>query len=174
MQTLPRKHGWTPPPRKKSLMPTLNLHSHVKHWQKSFFYCQDTSPPGEKPLPGFSTETLSLSDNLSAFAPKANRQTIQPLLHKLAVLAAHGLCGLNLIKTWISCRIQPNSIRPKLLCDYSGHLTDSLRYSEKSYPATDVNKAMKNFLAEKVEVIRSISGLGPFTRSNPAPPVRTG
>lgn len=159
--------------RKKSLMPTLNLHTHVKHWQKTFFYCKDTSRPGEKPLPGFSTDTLSLSDNLSAFASEADRETIQPLLHKLAALAAHGLCGLNLIKTWISCRIQPNSIRPKLLCEYSGHLTDSLRYSEKSYPAADVNKAIKNFLAEKVEVIRSISGLSPFTRSNPAPPVRT-
>ncbi|CAM0870250.1 unnamed protein product [Alopecurus aequalis] len=165
-----------PAPKPKGKTPALKQkpsQSISANWAKSTVTTEKLEELAESGvLPPQSEISWRASEEESRPLPdsEADRETIQPLLHKLAALAAHGLCGLNLIKTWISRRIQPNSIRPKLLCEYSGHLTESLRYSEKSYPAADVNKAMKNFLAEKVEVIKSISGLGPFTRSNPAPP----
>jgi hypothetical protein len=153
-------------------MPSLELHTHVKHWQKSYFYCKAKIPSGEHPLPGYSVEPLVINSNMNSFASDTEREALQPLLKKISVLVKHGLRGTDLIKTWMGWRIQPNSIRKKLLCDYSGHLTDSLRYSEKSYPNTALNKAIKAFLAEKVETIKD-NGLLPFSKNNPAPPVST-
>ena len=43
------------------LFPYAELPSHPKSWNQTWFYCQDTSPTDEKPLPGFPPCALSLT-----------------------------------------------------------------------------------------------------------------
>ena len=45
--------------RKEVTYPHAKLHSHPKEWNQTWFYCKDTSPAGENPLPGFRPERLS-------------------------------------------------------------------------------------------------------------------
>ena len=42
--------------RKEVTYPHAKLHSHPKEWNQTWFYCKDTSPAGENPLPGFRPE----------------------------------------------------------------------------------------------------------------------
>ena len=39
--------------------PHAKLHSHPKDWNKTWFYCRDTSPTDENPLPGYRPHRLS-------------------------------------------------------------------------------------------------------------------
>ena len=45
--------------RKEVTFPHPKLHSHPKEWNQTWFYCMDTSPPDENPLPGYRPERLS-------------------------------------------------------------------------------------------------------------------
>ena len=45
--------------RKEVSFPHAKLHSHPKDWNQTWFYCQDTSPAGENPLPGCRAHRLS-------------------------------------------------------------------------------------------------------------------
>ena len=39
--------------RKDVSFPHAKLHSHPKEWNQTWFYCKDTSPEDENPLPGY-------------------------------------------------------------------------------------------------------------------------
>ena len=45
--------------RKEATFPAVALPSHPKDWNQTWFYCQDTSPEGENPLPGYRESRLS-------------------------------------------------------------------------------------------------------------------
>ena len=45
--------------RKEATFPAAALPSHPKDWNQTWFYCQDTSPEGENPLPGYRENRLS-------------------------------------------------------------------------------------------------------------------
>ena len=45
--------------RKDVSFPHANHHSHPKDWNQTWFYCQDTSPAGENPLPGYRAHRLT-------------------------------------------------------------------------------------------------------------------
>ena len=91
-------------------MPPLKLLSHTKDWQKTFFYCHDTSPDDELCLPGYSIDPLVIRAKHNSFASEEERVKLDPLLRKINVLTTHGLKGTDLIKMWMSWRIQPLSI----------------------------------------------------------------
>ena len=151
-------------------MPPLKLLSHTKDWQKTFFYCRDTSPTNEPDLPGYSTDPLIICASQNSFAPKEARVKLTPLLHKINVLTTHGLKGTDLIKTWMSWRVQPLSIRHKLLHEYSGSRIDPLRFSEEDLPTKTLIKIIKTQLGETKAEIEE-DGLVAFCRANPAPEV---
>ena len=151
-------------------MPPLKLLSHTKDWQKTFFYCCDTSPAGELPLPGYSVDPLIIRAKHNSFAPEPERVKLDPLLRKIIVLTTHGLKGTDLIKTWMSWRVQPLSIRHKLLCEYSGSRLDLLRFSEDDLPKKTLIKLIKTQLGETIAEIKE-DGLLPFYHDNPAPEV---
>ena len=104
------------------------------------------------------------------FAPKEARVKLAPLLHKINVLTAHGLKGTDLIKTWMKWRVQPLSMRHKLLCEYSGSRMDPIRFSEEDIPTKTLIKIIKTQLGETIAEIGE-DGLKPFCRTNPAPEV---
>ena len=44
--------------RRDVVFPHAALHTHPKDWNQSWFYCKDTSPEGENPLPGYREHRL--------------------------------------------------------------------------------------------------------------------
>ena len=151
-------------------MPSLKLLRHTKDWQKTFFYCRDTSPANEPELPGYSIDPCVIRASQNSFASKEARARLAPLLHKINVLVAHGLKGTDLIKTWMKWRVQPLSIRHKLLCEYSSSRIDPIRFSEEDIPNKTLIKLIKTQLGETMSEIGE-DGLEPFCLTNPAPEV---
>ena len=107
--------------RKDTLFPSMKLLSHPKGWQKSFFHCEDTSlkvnpacwvtlPPG-------------LVSIMKAFASDQGRANMETVFGRIKALLGHGLLGTDLLKCWMGWRIQPNSVRPRLLHEYTARLT---------------------------------------------------
>ena len=110
--------------RKKSAFPESKLASHPKGWNKTWFYCRDTSPKGENPLSGFRLERLSGKEEFPGWPTDEERAPLEPLHAKLRALTAHGLTGIDLIRCWLKWRIQPVRLRDGLMCDYSGASND--------------------------------------------------
>ncbi|SPT17618.1 unnamed protein product [Triticum aestivum] len=142
--------------------------SHPKDWNLTWFYCQDTSPADESPLPGFRPSRLEPTHPLSDKLTQAERQPLLPTINKIKALLGNGLNGIDLVRVWISWRVIPLSRRPDLMCEYTGRKDDPLRHSRNDLPedvAEDMTKALLNeSLAECGR-----TGLAPFCKTNPAP-----
>ena len=76
--------------RKEATFPSAQLPSHPKDWDQTWFYCQDTSPSDENPLPGFRDSRLNsihpLPDRISA----EERAKYMPTFSKIRALMANG------------------------------------------------------------------------------------
>jgi hypothetical protein len=59
--------------RRNSYFPEMALASHPKDWHKTWFYCQDTSPADEHPLPGYRLDRLLASIQFDAYHYKKKR-----------------------------------------------------------------------------------------------------
>ena len=96
-------------------LPSMKLYSHVKDWQKSFFYCKDTSLEGQLSLPGFHKDRLVYSAILNSWPSSEERRALVLVLGQIKALLAHGLSTIDLIQCWVGWRVQPLSIRTKLM-----------------------------------------------------------
>ena len=68
---------------------------------------------------------------MNSFAKESHaRMEIQALTRRGKALIAHGLIGVDLVKCWIRWSIQPLAIRPRLIFEYTGKATDTIRFSE--------------------------------------------
>ena len=100
--------------------------SHPKDWNQTWFYCEDTSPANENPLPGFRALRLESTHPLPDKLSPAERQTLAPTINKIKALLGNGLNGIDLVQVWIAWRVIPLSRRPGLMCDYTGQKNDPL------------------------------------------------
>ena len=139
-------------------------------WQKSFFYCKDTSPTSEDPLPGYRAERLVFEEKMKAFAKPAARAKLPPLLKRVKTLIVRGLTSLDLTQCWVSWHIQPLSIRNRLFCSYTGSTVDSMRYSTNTPTKPELIKMLKTLVSTPRERVLDV-GLAPFSLLNPAPTV---
>ena len=156
--------------RKNIVYPAVPLASHPKMWQRTFFYRKDTSPSGEKPLPGYRADRLVFDEKMRSFAEPAAREKLVPLIRRVNALIVHGLTGLDLTKCWVKWHIQPLSIRNRLLCEYSGSSTDAMRYSAKVPTDSELVKMLRLLVnTSKSSILQT--GLAPFSILNPAPAV---
>ena len=64
--------------RRDCLFPYAEPLSHPKDWNQTWFYCQDTSPANENPLPGFRALRLESTHPLPDKLSPAERQTLAP------------------------------------------------------------------------------------------------
>lgn len=156
--------------RRGVIFPGADLLSHPKGWGKSWIYCKAPVPDGEHPLPGFRPGRL---DHTKKYPPRptpAEQAVLKPLMDKISALAANGLEGADLIRCWLSWKIQPLSRRSKLMHEYSG-LQDPQRIS-----ATDISlSSVINQMSIIVNLPNNYTGefgLAPFTSTNPPPAVR--
>ena len=126
--------------RQGSPFPKPLFPSHVKDWQKSYFYCKDTSPENEPRLPNFSPDHLGVTPVMKAKCSEEARPKVEALMGRLRALVAHGLVGMDLVLCCTPWRIQPLSPRTRLIVEYSRCVTDNLRMTEKQASKTDINR----------------------------------
>ena len=104
------------------------------------------------------------SQNIEAGA----RLEVAALTCRGKALITHGLTGIDLVKCWVRWSIQPLAIRPRLMHEYTGESTDSLRFSEVTLTEDQVMKSTKPLLGEKLDAL-ALHGLLPFFTQNKAP-----
>src|SRR4051812_11731501 len=123
----------------------MKLHSHAKVWQKSLFYYKDISPEGEPSLYGFRGDRLVYSSALNSWPSKEDKKKLELVLHRVSALLFHGLSVVDLVKCWVVWQIQPLSIRPRLMCEYSGP-GDDMRFSQVILKPDEVIRSTKRLL----------------------------
>lgn len=156
--------------RKEATFPATTLPSHTKDWNQSWFYCKDTSPEGENPLPGYRTSGLSNRHPLSDHISTKERAKYAPIFSKIRAFMANGLTGIDLVRCWVSWRILPLSHRPGLMCEYTGDLKDPLRHCQTEMTEEGINNMTKSLLNESLEDCSKV-GLDPFCALNQPPAV---
>ncbi|XBI55331.1 hypothetical protein VPH35_037176 [Triticum aestivum] len=154
--------------RRDCLFPYAESPSHPKDWNRTWFYCQDTSPADESPLPGFRPSRLEPTHPLSDKLTQAERQPLLPTINKIKALLGNGLNGIDLVRVWISWRVIPLSRRPGLMCEYTGRKDDPQRHSRNDLPE-DVAEEMTKALLNESLADCGRTGLAPFCKTNPAP-----
>ncbi|XBI56525.1 hypothetical protein VPH35_038099 [Triticum aestivum] len=154
--------------RRDCLFPYAEPPSHPKDWNQTWFYCQDTSPADESPLPGFRPSRLEPTHPLSDKLTQAERQPLLPTINKIKALLGNGLNGIDLVRVWISWRVIPLSRRPGLMCEYTGRKDDPQRHSRNDLPE-DVAEDMTKALLNESLADCGRTGLAPFCKTNPAP-----
>ena len=110
--------------RRDGCFPAAVLPSHPKGWAKTWFYCRNTAPENESPLPGYRSDRLPMDFDLPGRAPQEERDQFAFLFPKLTALQAWGLTGVDLTRCWVSWMIMPLSHRNDLMCNYSGRVDD--------------------------------------------------
>ena len=156
--------------RRDAIFPYANPPSHPKDWNQTWFYCQDTSPANENPLPSFRASRLEsthpLPDKLSA----TERQKLAPTMSKVKALLGNGLSGIDLVRVWVAWRIIPLSRRAGLMCTYTGEQNDSLRHNSVDLLEDVIDDTTKSLLNESLADCSKFC-LSPFCKANPAPTV---
>src|SRR5215216_4929411 len=154
--------------RRDAIFPYACLPSHPKDWNQTWFYCKDTSPADENPLPGYREQRLNSNYRLPEKLTAAERAKLAPTISKVKALLGNGLTSIDLVRCWISWRIIPLSRRPGLMCTYTGSVKDPLRYSSTPLPDETINEMTKVLLNEELENY-SKEGLNPFCKLNLPP-----
>ena len=108
--------------RKEVDFPHAKHHSHPKDWNQTWFYCWNTAPDGENPLPGYRSHHLSNGHPLPSRLSATERKAFAPQFAKRRALMANGLTGIDLVRCWVSCGIFPLSRRPGLMHEYTGNV----------------------------------------------------
>jgi len=156
--------------RRDCLFPYAELPSHPKSWNQTWFYCQDTSPADEKPLPGFRALRLESNHPLADKLTAVERLPLNPTIKKIKALLGNGLNGIDLVRVWVTWRILPLSHRLVLMCTYTSEKDDPMRHSPDDLP-DDVVDATTQSLLKEGTVTSNAFGLLPFCKKNPAPAV---
>ena len=150
--------------------PHAKLHSHPKDWNQTWFYCRNTAPANENPLPGYRPHRLTQAHPFPQRLTAQERAKYAPQLAKLRAFVANGLTGVDFVRCWVSWSILPLSRRPGLMCEYTGDLKDPQRHIDIQLTDDEVTEAVKKMLNEPIDVC-SKTGLSPFYAANKPPKV---
>jgi hypothetical protein len=156
--------------RRDAIFPYARLPSHPKDWNQTWFYCKDTSPADENPLPGYRAQRLDTKHHLPEKLTAAERKKLAPTIAKVKALLGNGLTGIDLVRCWVAWRIIPLSRRPGLMCTYTGSTKDPLRHSPLRLTDDAITDMVKTLLNEDSEDCSKV-GLNPFCKLNPPPDV---
>jgi len=84
--------------RRNDVFPYARLPSHPKDWNQTWFYCKDTSPANENPLPGYRVQRLDPKHHLPKKLTTAERAKLAPTIAKVKAVLANGLTGVDLVR----------------------------------------------------------------------------
>jgi len=150
---------------RNSALPKLALANRPRAWQKSFFYCQDTSPEGETPLPSWSNSTFVLTEALKSKPRDSAMAFVNESLLKVRALINHGLTGLDLLSCWTKWRIQPVSRRQFSFLECTGTSADVDRVQAADWTPDEWVEFVTRVTEEK-DVSFDKVGLAPFSVNN--------
>ena len=83
----------------------------------TWFYCKDSSPANENPLPVFRALRLDTNHPLPNKITAVERKSLAPTLAKIKDLLGNGLTGIDLVRVWLAWQVIPLSRRPALMCE---------------------------------------------------------
>ena len=83
--------------RRDAIFPYARLPSHPKDWNQTWFYCKDTSPADENPLPGYCVQRLDPKHHLPEKLTAAEHAKPAPTIAKVKALLGNGLTGIDLV-----------------------------------------------------------------------------
>ena len=129
--------------RLNSVFPKPVFPNRIKDWQKSFFYCKDTSPEGEPKLPLFSEDRLEATPLMKARCPETARPKVESLITRIRALLSHDLENMDLVRCWTTWKIQPLSPRTRLICSYTRCVTADLRITDKLADGPELGRLIK-------------------------------
>ena len=147
--------------RRGSIFPKLTLAKKIKDWQRTFFYCKNTSPEGEIPLPFWSPLPFEATDALSSKPDPSSLPFVESLLDKVRALTLHGLTGLDLISCWTKWRVQPVSRRSRLMMDFTCHANDVDRTCLEDWDKGEWINFIRRVTDEDIDSYDNV-GLAPF------------
>src|SRR3954471_2230608 len=154
-------------PRRKSVFPRVTGLESCKKWHKSFFYVKNRGTKDKIRLPAFSIGPPSKVN--WTYNPRKSHALAEAFEIRLKELIRTGLCGEDLMATFISSRICPFQQRTHKLCYMSGPL-DPNRVSTMELDSYLIHKRVRAIF--KTEMPEDWSwGLKPFTRDHPPPEV---
>lgn len=156
--------------RRDAILPYAHLPSHPKDWNQTWFYCKDTSPADENPLPGYRIQLLDPKHHLPEKLTTTERAKLASTIAKVKDLLGNRLTGVDLVQWWVSWWIIPLSRQSILMCTYTGGAKDPLRHSSVCLTDNAVNEMTKTLLNESLEDCSKV-GLNPFCKLNPPPDV---
>ena len=156
--------------RKEASFPYAKPPSNPKDSNQIWFYCQNTSPADENPLPVYRDHRLSNAHPLPPQTSIKEWGKYAPTFSKLRAFMANGLTGIDLVRCWVSWRILPLSHRPGLMCEYTGDLKDPQCHCDIQLSDAVNTKATKVLLNESWADC-SKTGLSPFCTFNKLPVV---
>ena len=120
-------------------------------------------------FPDFRASRLEFHDGLNLLPKEKTRNKNEPLIARIRALVAHGLTGRDLVLCWVGWKIQPLSIRDRLMCDYNGK-GDTMCFSHNEMTSSTLAACCKKFVAESIDNLKK-EGLAPFFQGNPGPPM---
>jgi hypothetical protein len=150
---------------RNSCLPKLALANRPRAWQKSFFYCQDTSPEGETRLPSWSNTLFVPTEALKSKPRDSSMSFINESLIKIRALIGHGLTGLDLLSCWTKWRIQPVSPRQRSFLECTGTSADVDRIKASDWRPEDWVEFVTRVTEEK-DISFDKVGLAPFSVNN--------
>ena len=156
--------------RLNSVFPKPVFPNRIKDWQKTFFYCKDTSPEGEPKLPSFFEDCLEATPLMKARCSETARPKVESLITRIRALLSHNLENMDLVRCWTTWKIQPLSPRTRLICTYTRCVTDDLRMTDKLSDGTELGRLIKKLTGKMVKD-QAYFGLQPFCSTCPAPAV---
>ena len=125
------------------VFPYARLSSHPKDWNQTWFYCKDTSPADENPLPSYHVQRLAPKHHLPEKLTTIERAKVTPTIAKVRALLGNGLTGIDLVRCWVAWRIIPLSRRSGLMCAYTGDTKDPLHYCSTRLTDNAINEMTK-------------------------------
>src|SRR5918994_2083094 len=84
--------------RRDAIFPYACFPSHPKDWNQTWFYCKDTSPADENPLPGYRAERLDPKHPLPEKLTAAKGKKLAPTIAKVKALLGNGLTSIDLVR----------------------------------------------------------------------------
>ena len=116
----------------------------------TWFYCKDTSPADENPLPGFRALCLEANHPLHDKIIAMEHKSLAPTLAKIKALLGNGLTCIDLVRVWLAWRVNQLSRRTGLMCEYTGAKNDPLRHSPDDLREDVIDDMTKSLLNESL------------------------
>ena len=121
-------------------------------------------------MPGYRASWLNNRHPLPDHISTLERKKYVSVFAKIWAFMANGLTEIDLVRCWVAWRVLPLSIRPGLMCEYTGELTDPQHHCEIEITEEDIKNMTKTLLNESLEDCSQF-GLSPFCTLNEPPAV---